>query len=1052
VATAHGFPWSSTGARLGRRTQVAAGDADGRRRSYDDAVPSVRASLVFESCCRVALAMGVSALAACGPPAKQAAAPGAGAGSRPSDANPSFVTPARWFASVTSADATSYGTSPAGGRLAIVQGLRMEQAPDGSLERAADFLPSTDTIAALELPPRFGGGYLYYVPGEETPLWRSSTWTGKLVPLARAPLQADSVVPGLDRLYVSEERTGEILAFDPESGRLSDLGPLPAAPAYGSMAFVDEWFGAVEVPYLGLLATFDAGDSWHPVRLPGRHVALMHDKLVLRGASQDSALVLEPSGRLHPLASGPKPTHLDEDEQPLRPSRGVAPTPAGPRAREPAPRLSDTLRKATLHGWPDTSSTAVFAEGGALVRIRLRDGKLLDYAERVFGRESGACHALALGDDFGFVCSEPSQATTVYRFVRPLGAERILVFAGPRQVLSSGNGSLVIRGACRPDAKNGSGASVPSFCVWGPKTGLRELPAQGNPGVLRAVALRDGRAVVLAPPRPAKPGQLVIFETRGRSSSRNLRTPAEADASTRALLDSGLWLDGGVETRQGKLAFWVVGPEGYTGVRVDLDGSVSVGPSQDPADQTLFAGLLAFGIDDSGTAKESIDGGLSWKGLELPAAHAFPEPNERQSGAEAGCSRIGCAFGAWLRVGWLAPARGSSGLVQAPMPKPVVLPAPAGGRWNFECALTGAQSPPRVPANKNRGSEDDDGTGPTESWQPLYGAAPRALGPRADGFGYHLADRDTQLNAYAWAPRGASWEQAGRWQIFVAPAGAVSSPAWSTSISRSPWADAASAAEAFGRSPSGSPNTWSVELEPSGEAGVLRNASPNGVQLYLFERGRSIVPVLDPPSSVSRLLGAAKVGDRWYFGVKGGAVEFLVYTLQGNRAELLATYSELSRRLEPRLVRDNRSQSLAIWARDTRMRGAATTWYLYPLDAKTGRVGEPLVLSPRMLGAPPRPCDPDFEGWVLDGEPPVQPLVQLLDASDDADSPRGVSARLLAGAQGLCLAGLRARADANATSGVRVAPGGPNPTRPSTVLALQSTETAGRRRELRCVE
>ena len=970
----------------------------------------------------------------------------------PRDANPPFITPARWFGSVASTDATSYGTSRGGGKLAIVQGLRMQQAPDGSLERAVDFLPSTDAIATVELPHRFGGGYLYYVPGEETPLWRSSTWTGKLVPLARVPLQADSVVPGLDRLYLSEERTGELLALDPENGQLTDPGPLPAAPAYGSMAFVDEWFGAVEVPYLGILATFDAGDSWHPVRLPGRHVALMRNKLVLRGTPQDLVLVLEPSGRLHPLASRPRLPHLEESEPAVRLSRGAAPTQADPLARAPTPRLSDSLRKATLHGWPDTSSTAVFAEGRALARIRLKDGKLLDVAPRVFGRQGGACHALALGDDFGFVCSDPDSGTTVYRFVRPLGAERVFGFAEPRQVLSSGNGSLVIRGACQPDAKqHGSGASAPSFCVWGPKTGLQERTVQGDPRVLRAVALRDGRAVVLVPPRPAQPGELVLFDTDGRSSSRQLRAPAEADASARALLESGLWLDGGVETPEGKLGLWVIGPKGYAGIRVELDGSVAVGPSQDPADQTLFAGLLAFGIDDSGTAKETIDGGLSWKGLELPAANVFPEPNERRGGTQAGCSRIGCAFGAWLRVGWLTPARGSSGLAQAPMPKPVHLPPPAGGRWSFECTLTGVRSPPRVPDSKNRDSEQDDGTGPTESWRPLYGTAPRALGPGALGFGFKVADGGAELNAYAWGPRRASWEQAGRWQITVAPASAVSSPAWSTSISRSPWNDAALAAEAFGRSGSGSASTWSVELEPSEEAGVLRWASPNGVQLYLFERGRSIVPLRDAPSSVSRLLGVAKVGDRWYFGVKGGSVDFMVYVLQGNRAELLAQYGELSRRLAPRLVRDNRSQSLAIWAKDAKMRGAATTWYLYPLDAETGRVSEPLVLSPQMLGASPRPCDPDSEGWVLDGEPPVQPLVQLLDASDDADSPRGVNARLLAGAQGVCLAGLRARADGNATSGMRALPGGPNPTRPSTVLALQSTETNGRRRELRCV-
>jgi len=242
-------------------------------------------------------------------------------------------------------------------------------------------------------------------------------------------------------------------------------------------------------------------------------------------------------------------------------------------------------------------------------------------------------------------------------------------------------------------------------------------------------------------------------------------------------------------------------------------------------------------------------------------------------------------------------------------------------------------------------------------------------------------------------------------------------------------------------------------MEPSGEAGMLRSASPQGVDLYLFERGRSIVPVLDAPSQVSRLLGLAKVGDRWYFGVKSGSVEFRVYALQGHRAVLLAEYREVSRRLEPRLVRDDQGRSLAIWAKDTKLRGAATTWYVYPLDAKTGRVSEPLVVSPSMLGAALGPCGPDSEGWVLEGPPPVQPLIELMEAPEDADNPRAVNAVLLAGAQGLCLAGLEARVDADPHAmDAPARPHGPNPTRPSVVLALQSTETTGRRSELRCVQ
>lgn len=997
--------------------------------------------------------MSVSVLSACGPTTKHAASPKSDVGPTAVRSNPTFITPARWFASVTSPDATSHGTNRSGSRLVIVKGLRMEEAPDGSLARAAEFLPSMDPIVSLELPDRFGGGYLYYASSEDTAFWRSSTWTGKLKSLAEVPLETNTVVAGLDRLYLTEEHAGEVLAIDPDSGQLLDLGPLPPAPAYGSMAFLDAWFGAVEVPYLGVMATFDAGDSWHPVRLPGlRGVERVAHQLVLRGAAQD--LALEPSGRLHPLASDPVSTHRPNDENGLLLSRNPAAAQADPRDRPPRPRLTDALRKATLHGWPDTSSTAVLAEGGALARIRLSDGKLLDYAARMFGREGGACHALALENGFGFVCSEPDSATTVYRFVAPLGVERLFGFPEPRQIMSSGNGSLVIRGACTANrAQRGGAASAPSYCVWGPETGLREIPVHGDPRAVRAVALRNGSAALITPPRAERPGELALIGQDGSASLRQLRLAPGADKSTGALLGSGFWLDGATETAQGELAVWVASSTRFAGIRVGLDGRVSVGPVQEGVDQTLFSGLLALGIDDTGTARESVDGGLGWKGLELPATDIFPEPNERKGGAEAGCSRVGCAFGAWLRVGWLAPAHGRSGLDVAEVPKMVTVVPPAGGRWRFECAFTGKQSVPRATSKRPATNEDEDDNGPAESWLPLYGSAPRAPGPNSTGLSYKVTDRNAELHAYVWGPRGAPWEQGGRWQLVVSPTAAVSSPAWSTSISRSPWNDMASAAETFGRSPSGNATTWSIELEPSGEAGILRSSSPSGVTLYLFERGRSIVPLVDAPAQVSRLLGLAKVGDHWYFAVKGGSLDFRVYQLRGNRAELLAEYGEVSRRLEPRLVRDDRARALGIWAKNTKMRGAATTWYVYPLEARTGRVSDPLVLTPQMLGAPPRPCGPNSEGWILDGDPPVQPLVQLVGAPEDTDNPRGVTARLLAGAQGLCIAALSARIDGDkAAFGARTAPHGPNPTRPSTVLALQSTEATGRRRELRCIQ
>ena len=961
---------------------------------------------------------------------------------RASDGQPTssffVVRPARWLATPDSPEAVEHGSDVRGGQRYVVGGLRIIAYPDGTLEQAEDLIPSEGAATSMPLPDRLGGGFLFYVTADESPLWRSSTWTGRLEPLKVLPLRADDVVAGFDRLYVAEQRTREVVAFDLAKRRLVGLHPLPPAPAYGSMAFVDGWFGAVQVPYRGVLVSFDAGDSWHPVNLPDlRGVGLDREDLVLHGEEQD--WVIESDGKVR--TRGPVVASQSDGAE-LTASRAANErASADLNSQAPTPRLRDALRNAVLYGWPDTATTAIFAQGRALARVRLRDGKVLDYTASAFGREEGNCTALPVGNGFGFVCTSEADGTSLYRFAPPLGVKRIARFVKSRSVLASGNGALVIQGSCSTVA---SGADARVWCVRHPGEPAWEIPA---PRGVRAVALTDHRAALLEPPTRSHSGTVAVLSRTRAPEVHELVFPERLNKSVRQLLKTGLWLDG-VSEAQGKLSAWVVGSDAFAGVRVNLDGRVAVGKPHRHPSRTLLAGPLALTLLEGGTASESTDGGFEWSTSELPVIDVMPTGDDRKDRVEQGCSRVGCAVGSWLRVGWNVSAQRPSRSKVAGTPQPAHLPRAAGGRWLFECVPTGVRSPARDAGGDSAGDDDE---ADHHAWGPLYNRPPPPLGTDSVGFLQPVASDTSDMRIVAWGPRGASWKQRGKWQLWVAPFDTVTGPVWSTTATRSPWGTESQTAEIFARS-SASSVTWSAQLDPTGRAGVLRGASGTGISLYLFEEGRSISPVLDSPSEVSRPSGAVKVLDRFYFGVKSGSEHFRIYEVIDSRAVLYGEYAEVSRRLEPQLVRDNNARSLAIWAKDRKMRGAATTWYVYPIDSNTHRAGQPLVLQPRTLGARPSPCPTEAAGWVLEGEPPLQPVLDLARDSEDSELPRGVRAQLLASVSGVCLDGLTGRVDGGAQ--VRGWPTTPQPlpdSRPSSLLVVTDVTSRGRRWEFRCL-
>ena len=302
----------------------------------------------------------------------------------------------------------------------------------------------------------------------------------------------------------------------------------------------------------GPLATFDAGNSWHPIAVDGGIVV----RLAVRGTdfsleTASDRFWLGPGGDLSTDPRGASRSPLFTPLTPLTPS--VARTEAPSARPSPGPFARRPLRAAVEDGWPVTSASgdlsAVVAEGGDVYRVALRTGAVVDMSRRAFREDDGTCHAIPLGASFGFVCGAEGVGTAIYAFEPPLAVREVARFASPRVVLASGNGGVVVRGGCARTSDDM--ASSERFCFMPAGGGEREVmpPQVGarDGSRLRPVVLADGRALFVLPPRESSPGALFV----GDSPSWN-RVPLEIAAQEAGLSHLGL-LEGVEEASPGVL-------------------------------------------------------------------------------------------------------------------------------------------------------------------------------------------------------------------------------------------------------------------------------------------------------------------------------------------------------------------------------------------------------------------------------------------------------------------------------------------------------------------
>jgi hypothetical protein len=869
-------------------------------------------------------------------------------------------------------DVNSLGIEPDGTRRTISHGLRALVHPDGSIDMAEMAFPLARGVQLLELPRRFGHGFLFSMSSSgRASLWFAKSFTDALVPFAALDFEIERIVPGFDRLYVQARRSGEWVALDAENGAGVERGPLPGAPNYGAMAFADAWFGAVELPIEGVVASFDAGGSWHPL---GRQFKLVGD--------QDGEIVVA-------AADGRKKLAPDGT---LRAVEGAADAAKGVRRNaSEGPAGSNPLANAMLRGIADSETSALLLHRGALSRVRLSDGRVLDTRARVIA-PSASCSAVPLGKGAGFACLEPHGKTQIVAVKPGLALEVVESFDSPRAVISSGNGALVIRGGCEPGASEAARSDV--HCVRTPSGAHFELTHSARS--VRIVALRDGSAALISPPEHDKLGSLTRVLANGTRTARPLVLD-DHDEGVRNLLTKGFWLDAWIENDKGELSGWVAGQSSFAGVRIGSAGHVHAGVLRRRIERALISGEHVLLVAAAGIAEQSVDGGRTYTDVDLPPELTLEAPkNQAPAPLEQGCSALGCAFAGWARVGWDGPTGGKP-LAVAPQPRTTSFPQPGGGRWLLRCAPTGEASPPAIAVS----AASPKAEASTAPWLPLWDLPPPQRA--RDSLAFDVG-ADAELRAYAWAPRGADFGKAGRFSVSALDVYRVQGGVWRTLPSASPWSDPTQVSEIFGYEGS-VPSSWRVNLDASGRAGVLSVSARGTTELFAVAENRGVVPLLNATrAGVGNVASAVEMESGFYIAAQEEPRSLRVFALEGGDARLLGQYADLPQsRGFPVLVRSTRRDALALWTR-----GAG--WFVFPIDLRTGAVSRAIEISARALSRFPRACEPDEDGYLLEGPVGVEPYAEFVDGAEKVIAS-AFTGRFIVSERGVCVSALAARAD-----------------------------------------
>jgi hypothetical protein len=923
-------------------------------------------------------------------------------------------------------EARAWGVEPGGGTRAIVAGVRIISFPDGAILAANDRLPANPT-SVVALPERLGSGFLFPVANH---VWRTETWLGPPTPLLTTPFQIAQALVGLDRVYVRSAQ-GTPVALDPRTGARLDLGPVPASPNIGRLAALDAWRGIAIVDLRGVLVTLDAGSSWRPIALPiePNDVVALEGRFAVSGPDAGRQVQwweVRPDGQTGVLSSPPA----------VSAAPGYGPSPADPLARTFGPR---PLVIAIEDGWPLVDGSALVARDGALARVRLSDGALVETVANAFSLKPARCHPISLAHPrdrtaLAFVCGEPRGQTAIY--VWEASSSRLVElrrFREPREVLGFGNGALAARGPCAADAGDQPHEGDQPWCLMLPGGAWAEMHFRGDEvDRARLVVLSDGRAALVHPPRDGELSTARLTITDGeRSQNLPLSMPMLHDDVARALR-LGVWMDGFEERRPGVMGGWIDAAGSVVGVEIALDGDTRVGEYIRDAGAPVVSGRLAFGWTASRRGFETTDGGMTWtKEIDLPDPIGAPSV-----GRERACGPVGCLTAGWMRIGWGVADPTPGAQPPPPISFGTARSAPA---LQLECEPTAGKPPEPKPSTARitaagafpalgrpwtGGLPSAAVSAPVSTFPVFAGRAGPAI--PADSLGvWREASGGLErplrgvpvAHLYAWGPKGGEWEQLGRWQVrWQWPWGGWADARSSANVP-APWPGLDAARRAL--------VGWGIVASGDDADHALliarRALGPPGTDALLLESDRAPVEVQRPGGDpLPEAEGAVRIGGRWYLVTAQAPAELsatVIWRLEGSAARELARVPRGGFETRPplHLARrsDGKALGLVVEGQPDVQRGGLL--WVSGVDLETGAVGDPQPLAPIDLSdRTVSVCAGDDAGWQIDL--PYPGAVRLHAGAGWSSSLQGVMARMRLSPERACVERVLGSADAYASS------------------------------------
>jgi hypothetical protein len=895
-------------------------------------------------------------------------------------------------------------------RAIIVDGLRLVENPASAPIQSSNVLPGSSHNAVV-MPESVGGGFLFYAEVEsETAFWRATDWTAPLVPLARLPERVEQVEVGFGRVYARLADSGETLAFDPDSGKATDLGPLPPSPSYFDLQFWDDWFALVHTDARGILATFDAGATWHPTGVTDEAAALVRvpEGILVSGSARRD--LLAPDGVWAGDYEG-EPSELDLP----------APSYVSELGRNP-------LELAVRHGYPTTEQRALVANLGHVGVVSLESG-VVERASFAQYPGSVPCQGLALGKGVGFLCLLTNGHTTLYALQSDLTLIPRVTWPSPTRLWASGHGDVVSQGACPEGAA--AGTKPGEYCIirgeGTPRT-LRLAPSPGSVGHERVVALKDGRVAVVHPPQPNAEGTLRLTGAAELvlGPKTTITFAKDTPDRLRTMVRSGLWLYDGGQLTDEHLGFWVATANRLVGVTLSLDGTLTVSQrAETDLRRTHASGPRAVELMPGETAWQSLDYGQTWREFAVP--RGLTAASTRDTRELVGCSAVGCSFGNWLRIGY--ELEGARVPTDAELPKLVEHRPTAYSKWSLTCYPTGNSEGPKQGSSlmafeqgqgrpRHGSSAGFIGSGLTATTgadvvssanRPFLGVPKPGVPPSSFAFDMG-ADGVHQFRSYAWGFDGSQWSNSGAWLTRGADRFSVSG-LWSTAPTRAPWPNLLTAAQLFGSDRTNRySSTWQLNLDPKERGGVLRITTTGTTELHFIEEGQATLSVGN--TAFGSISGVVKLQKAWYFGTQDGN-RFRIHRLRNGEIEEFADLP-IGDSVAPMLTRNTGETALGLV-----LRAPAGTWHIYPIS-DDGKAEEPIVFARERLNEEWERCTDDELGFYVVAALPLSRFtpndgadILTFEAVPPEWKAEAVTARTIVSASNQCVEALAARLASN---------------------------------------